>query len=1750
MPQKQVEGLYKFVSGKYNNDFGSLDNFYNNLQDPLKSKSLYDKLSQDQVPNLGDYDSFRLKVSSKASEIDPKSVLIDPDETILEQPQETNLQKLIRGLEEYRDNPKAIMRDASGPNAVEQISNKAKPLPKFIMGIPTTEIPTEKKPTFDGVDTQAASKKTEEERAKFNLPFTPTGKDVAKYEKTQFFKREVAKEKKKGLSDLDAYKKVRGELKLPGEIIDNAFEQSITGSLFRIFGLEQQSDPSFYREILEKDPNLLSASKFEQLAAGGFSLLMPADALLFKGGGKLKNLKSVGRTGDIIANKIARFTKKPLPQVRVHVKNAIERITGGAGGFAAFDSGRSIVDQIESTGKVDALEVVEHGVKGAVTGSFTSGLGLAGSVTGKYTKLPLADRALEFAGEVVGLGTVAPILDGQVGFTEDSPINLSTEEGRKQAYEGYFDAAGTIIGLKLLKTLTPTQAEFMKRTVATEAQRIVQETGKPPSEVLNKIGTELKTSLQLAIEGKTPEKTIRERITEYEIKEVVQDPSKPIKPGLDRAKKVAEEFDAIESKKQTVEQLVKQGFSQSEAEQRANIVLRDAGIKTEVETKPVILERNQLETSISELSKKINELEKAGAEQGILDKLQIEIDGKVVRLNEMGASEIEINTALQTKETPSTKEVQLQMKRRARSEQERLDKTLQERDFFNRKFEPDPLLEVPLHPADAGRKAVSEIQTAEVVKTPKTKPTGPTVKKKKLTGIDNKGSAKDYDIKVGDKIYVNQSGYSGTIKGFKRGKDSNVVTVENERGRQDLTDRNLFTPKKIYEEGINRRNPKSLFGLEGQKKLEGFKLQKELSNLDITLQANEMRLKDKTLTETEVNQLKRSIQRTKELKRDTQETAKVKGIELMAFMGIPTPNMLKQLFGSSKSKPKRYSNQEIDRLYNNALQRLDKDTPKETAKVSTTPNDLPPKFQSPASRALNWVASDMVGRVRSMGTKTSIEASEKMFNAIDLEKKTYGEITGVLDPALKISGSGKDAMNLSRFVEVEMNGKKVLMNRLHLGIEGKIKLSNKELEIAEKIKDVIEKRGSLFEENNIMQEGPDGTIRPFKVIGRNIAPRIMTPEFYDLLNKGKYNQDFKIMINDFATATGQSKEAISNYFSEMSDNVKGVVSPNQSTPTRTTQAEHSRKWKDIPHAIKDSNGKIVPIVEYKPFEYARRLAETGSSRIAVTKFFGQEIDKTSIVNQLKEQIAEEGGNPIVFHQGIRALSGTPVEAPVLSVGTGSRITRAYNGAMSIVRNSTLSGSVFPNISEPLGNVRKHSGMLPLMRNIFNLTTNKKAIEAMLEKQGAITVDIANLSIDPARPVSSFTRATTEIMRRGFGFKQANEFQELLAGFTYSEKVKKFKQGKGSVKDALLIREMGFSREVADLIIKGRAPLEAYDALIRRAPAYLTGGAQRGGEMSRLEHSKYFKALTAFEQYSQMKIRSLANSVKTYGKATNEGINERDYKKIVAANQLMASEILGTAISGATTQLMLAFVYGGADNVGIKINEIKENPWGFALESYAYSAVGGVIGSIMQSTSNGKLSQNPWDVFFPVSVVTELTKAASGTGKYTYLEAEERYLEVAKRYFPINKAVRTMSTAIGFGNEESLKDDNAIKAYYRWKFQNKYGGGYRTGEIDEEIKSFRVNMKKAYTSLRAGEPTTEIDKHLFKALDLSGKDVSSGRMSILGKRLLIQSKIAPGKDLEVFESRKEILRKRIGEEAYERIVRHDERLEDYAEFWKN
>ena len=1649
--------------------------------------------------------------------------------------QETNLDRIIKALEYGKDNPQYVMKAASSPDPVESLSRG---LPKFVMGISTSELLKKPKQEFDGIPTKEAQEKLDKEKARLNLPFDATEEDFQKYYNKRIFQKEVAKLEKKGLTKRDAYRKV-GRFGTPPSVIDLAMEKSITGAAFRIAGLEQKT------MLDEYPPNQL-----EEIVSGAFSMIMPLDAALFKGGGSLGKIKTVGKAADKAAMLIAKNTNMPLRTARVYMKSIIPRVTGGAGGFAAFDSGRSIVDQIEFTGTVDPIEVAEHTMKGLLTGGSVSFLGGVGSFAGKklqkavgapVSKQATAKETLGFVGEVFGLAEVPALL-----------------EGKDATFEDYQNAAGMIIGLKVLKSLEPKAGTALRDNVANEVERIVKETGKPLHVVANEVvGRPLRTAMELAMEGKTPEKSVREQITEYEVAEKTK---KPIEPGVNRAEAVVKEAE-------TIDQLKNQGFSQVEAEQRAKTVLRDAGVKTEdilraeAESPTKTNERVQLNQQVRRLSDKMSELERANAEQRILDDLQMQIDAKVIRLNEMGVGEAEINRALEPKTTPSTKEVQLQMRRRDRAEQERLDKTLQERDILNRPFEPDPMREVPLHPADAGRRAVAEIQTIETAPpTPKTKPTGPTVKKKKLTGIDNKGYVKDHNIKTGDQVYVNESGYLGTVKGFKRGKDSNVVTIENERGRQNLTDRNLFTPKEVYEEGVRRRNTKPVSELEGLKRVQGFMLQRELANFDATLKANEARLKNPNLTETQTERIKQSIQKAKELKRNTQDDARAQGIELQAFMGIPNLRQLRQLFGSERVRPRTLRDVELDRVYNNAMQRLDRETPREEIKISTTPSEQPSRERGGMAKIFSWFSGDMVQRVRDMGTETSQRAAELARKSIDTEKKVYGQLSGELDIVLKSAGTpfftqkGQAVKGLQKFVNIEINGNLVKVSRLHAAIEGKIKVKGKELEIVNEVRNLIEKRGRIFEENNIMQEGPDGEVRPFKVTGREIAPRIMTGDFYRILELGEGHNSFKKLVRNFSEATGQSQEAVKEYFSELSQNIKGVTNAGEQLPTRTTQAEHSRKWKDIPHAIKIGKD-IVPIVEYRIYEYAKRLAETGSSRVGVATTFGQEIAGTSIINEMRQQIAKEmNGDPIVFHEMIRSLSSTPAEPSFRESGLGatgyaSKATRALNSSLNFVKNTTLSGSFFPNITEPLGNVRKHVGMPTLLKSIFQITTSPKAVRSALEAQGAITIDIANLSIDPQRPYSSLVRGVNDIQRRGFGFHYINEFQEVLASQSYAQKVQRFKDGKGKSKDIQLLREMDYSEADARLIVSGQAPEGLYDALVRRAPAYLTGGAQRKGEQSRIEHNKWYNGLTAFQTYSNMKNRSLVRAAKvSYERGLKEAWQEGNHQKFVDASRLGISEVLGTGVAGMTTQFILAGVYGGGDNMKIKWNEVVENPFGFMLESYMYSAVGGVMGSIVQSTVDGKLKDNFLELSFPISVILEVEKAVNEKGKYTYLEGMDKVRAVASRYFPANKALNTLLVATGFGNEQAQKDNNAIKGYYRWKFKNKYGGSY-TGNPDEDQKTFRLNMKKAYDSLKNQEDWETIDGHVMKALDLTNKDDKSAVMSILGKRLLSKSKLAPGKSNETYEERLEELRRNIGDEAYERLELHDGMLEDYASFWK-
>jgi len=1634
MPKESLQALYNTASQSFNN-LGTYNEFEKKMQDSNKRKLFYDVASKT-FNNLGSFDQFEAKVTTTGSKI-------KPDEVFPEQ----------------------------GRFSLRAAPAKKEP------GVSSNEY-SQPIPGFEGREyllTKTLSGKAMLQQYGWEIiePEEPmSASDVAKAQNKLFLQNEIAKEKQKGLSERDAYRKVVKDVGgTPPNIVDLAMEQSITGAVFRIMGMDQTVDVSNY-----------PVNKLEQLASGALAMVMPVDALLFKYGGlagaNLKNLKTVGKLADKTANILSKKINIPLGQARVLVKGAVERVTGGAGGFAAFDGGRDIASQIEYTGKVNPLEAVEATMKGFITGGAVSTLGILGSIPG--------GKVGEFVGEIFGLGTVAPFLEG-----EDITA------------EGYLDAAGTIIGLKMLKTLSPRQATTMQEVVAQEIQRQTETTGRPIHEVANEIGKQLKTSLELAIEGKSPEKITRGEtiiLGEKPVKEVKGVQRKPVLSDIEKAR-----VESIESPKS---------------------------------------ERVKLNEDIKRLSEEMDVLEKSNVNQNILDQLQERIDSRVERLNEIGVSDIAVKSSIETKETPSTPEVELQMRRRARSEQERLDKELEDKDILNRQFEADPMLEVPLHPADAGRKAVAEIQTIESApKTPEKPPKKSRVRKKKLTGIDAKDNARDYDIKIGDEVYINQSGARGIVTGFKSGDKTNIVTVKmaGSGSTENLTDRNLFTPVKVYQENINRKNLKPVDQLEGQKKSLGLEYQREYNNLDKTLRENIEKLQDPNIAELQKSRLEQSNQRTKELKRDVESKAESNGIEMQVFLGIPNPKLLKKLFGSSKHKVKRYSDSEIDRLYNNAIDRLSKDKPKEEIVIASEVT-TPVKPQTQVSKILNWFTGDMVERMKSVGTPTSIQAAELGRQAIDIQKKTHGELSRELDVALKASGSGKAAKDLARFVEVDINGNKVLVNRLHAAIEGLIEVKGAERDLVEKHKDLIEKRGNLFEKNEIMQEGPDGEVRPFKVIGRDIAPRIMSGEFYRILEKGVGSVEFNKMVQEFVKATGLSEAEVQSYFSEMQSNIRG---DSPETPTRTTQAEHSRKWKNIPHAIKVGN-ELIPLIEYRPYEYARRLADTGESRIGVASVFGQELAGTSVIKQIKDQIAKEGGDPKKFHEMIRALSAAPVETQLLDAGTADgKIIRGLSTTYSLIRQSSLSSSLIPNISEVLGNIRRFSGIGGLVRSIYKLSKNPLAVNDALEQLGAITVDIANVAVDPNRPISSRVRAINEAQSRVFLYKYINEFQEKLSAVVALDKVERFKKGKGTGLDALYLREMGFSRSEAESMSKGNAPQSLYDSMIRRAPAHLSGGAARSGERSRIEHNKIFQRVAAFETYAQMKMRSLNRMVNTNIKALEEAVSERDYGKLSDVTKSVMSDVVGNAAAGAASQFLLAYAYGGKDNAEIKWNEVKDDPLGFIISAWAYTSFAGTYGAILQSTAEGNL-ENPLEMFYPYVVGSEIVQGITGTGGYKYDQTTtEKAIRFAKRFAPVNRPFSQLMVATGLGNKEAKKTDNAIKAYYRWKINNGYGGKY-VGNIDDDIKQFRGNMNKAVDAMVKGKDINEIINFMLASIDGLNKDEKSIKTSLLAKRLLTKAKVSPGKDEDTFDERLDTLRKKIGDKAYQRLRDYDELLTTWSE----
>lgn len=841
--------------------------------------------------------------------------------------------------------------------------------------------------------------------------------------------------------------------------------------------------------------------------------------------------------------------------------------------------------------------------------------------------------------------------------------------------------------------------------------------------------------------------------------------------------------------------------------------------------------------------------------------------------------------------------------------------------------------------------------------------------------------------------------------------------------------------------------------------------------------------------------------------------------------------------------------------------------------------------------------ASLIHRVRGLGSKDAKQAALLAERAVDTQKEIRGEMADNLEAALRASGApqrggtpgrGKAVRDMSRPRPVSKDAEWSRSN-LYEMIEGtnervrRPEPSNPaEAEVIGSLRRLIDQRGQIFEREGMLQvDATDGTVVPFQNIpGGRVAPRVMSPEFYDIIDRGTSHHLYERTVRSFSQASGVKQETIRKRFTELRDALNGE-GPQASE--RAAHAEFGRLLESIPHFIRDGSGRSkrwIPMVETNPFRYATRLVELGSARVGFIRHYGQsmgpkakvarsgDVDTDVGLEALEAKLREptvgdrlEAGlkkahgrqGRRFFTEMTRAIHGLQPTRPLESVGpidigskvTNSRTMRGIQHSLGILRSAMLTASSVVNVPEPLGNIRDFAGNRGLARAVARTMGSLKTPHAsqqnvihQLEMMGAITRDIMNLSVDPNHPGETANRWVREISSRISAHKYVNEFQERLAGVAALDAVGRMKTGGDKRRNVMRLRAMGFGRAKSEKLANGRGTEAEYDAVVRRAVGQMVGSTFSKAEMSRWEADRVIQHSIAFQRYAHTVFRDTMRKTGTFVQTLREIRSRTDIPKrerwlrAGAAARQMLGHVAGKAAQGTGAYLLMSYLTGGSQGFDIALNEFADDPAEFLTESAVFSMFAGPFGAVIRTmNSDATLA----DAVFPVFVAGELSEAFGGDGAYRDLGFVDRMDRLSRRFIPGRKLFDSGLVAVGLGSDEARDIHTAVRAYWRYRFDEENLSRGKQREISDEMREFRLHMKRAHTLMKDHADPEDVQEAIDRAMGVEGKGKKEVKTSLLGRRLL------PKLD----DDRREALRSRIGNDAYRALEVHDRMLERYA-----
>ena len=667
----------------------------------------------------------------------------------------------------------------------------------------------------------------------------------------------------------------------------------------------------------------------------------------------------------------------------------------------------------------------------------------------------------------------------------------------------------------------------------------------------------------------------------------------------------------------------------------------------------------------------------------------------------------------------------------------------------------------------------------------------------------------------------------------------------------------------------------------------------------------------------------------------------------------------------------------------------------------------------------------------------------------------------------------------------------------------------------------------------------------FKAGGK--VQRILTSYGYDIVKRGG-GKAWNMWSEALADVNGKSVDDTRQFLTKWKTELDKPGA--DATHLDKLAQDFKRQFPKVVTHIRPAKGMgWHAIVQSNPFSYLEQAAQRTANAVAFREVYplaekegkyesSGKLEATRAAVQAEIDTNKYGNE---FDNVMKALQGHPLDSITQWWMAPDSVTgaayRALGEVTAPMRALMLSASAAVNVVETLmGGAHIFNGYGPA----FKAMLRSKTLFAQLKRSGMLNASIKDFSFDPSAPIRSLSRMASNILSRGFMSEFLNEFQEFTGASSARIVADEIRAGTMSATDKQNVistmRAMGIDTKSAKEAVEGRSP-KTVQVFETKAAAFLSSGNMATAERSRLGASRFFNSLFWFHSYPMMKLnqlRSLYNNL-------NESVRTGDKPQQWADAKKISRYIFGTGLQGAGTLILMRLLTEGAAGLETLDKEAEDDPLAFVMNSFI-QGIGGplALAARLFERVGGvqSLASEVVGSMAPVGVVGELWDMAAGNGKYDGADFMSKVGLFIRSKTPAMRLAKRAVATLGLA-KNSADLDAAISAFYRWRREEK-GQLKITNELkdQEDRAKFRFHMKKVVEAMKKNDLDAYM-KQMGAALSIREFE----EMSYKEQQKSISSSLRSRKLLSKLEDEDlENLRKRIGDNAFQRLIDYDDMLE--------